>query len=170
MLTWRWQVQVAVRLADLEEAGPGSHRCKMTVLEGSRSSTSVPASEPHPSITDGALPSPTPELPSSPRSLGASRKAGRRRIVGTLEFVFQMLVDKRGTGAGAPSANGAPGAKAAAHTVTGFPSLDDGAESSGAALPAACMDHVNHGDPAGGSQATTGFSQPHRRRARATRG
>lgn len=96
---------MAVTLADLEEAGPGAHRCKVRLLETSRSSTSVPASEPRPSITD-ALPSSTPDVPSSPRGLGASRKAGRCRIVGTLEFVFQMLVDKRGTGPGGRPANG----------------------------------------------------------------
>lgn len=135
-------LQVAVRLADLEGAGPGKHRCKVTLLQGG--SAAVPASAAHPSITHDVLPSPSPE-PGSPRPLPGSRREERRRVVGTLEFVFQVLADKR-TGAGTPAVNG--GAKAGgntvdglrghddtAHTVTGFPSLDDAAESSGATPP-----------------------------------
>ena len=132
-------LQVAVRLADLEGAGPGKHRCKVTLLQGG--SAAVPASAAHPSITHDVLPSPSPE-PGSPRPLPGSRREERRKVVGTLEFVFQVLADKR-IGAGIPAVNG--GAKAGGytvdgvrghddmiHTVTGFPSLDDGAESSGA--------------------------------------
>lgn len=142
-------VQVAVRLADLEEAGPGRHACKVTLLECTASSAAAPGPAHRPSISIGAMPSPTPDPPLSPHAAAPVRKGERKRAVGTLQFVFEALVDRRAA-EGSPAAGNIMGADSKplkhggelaadgfdasdlpARMVTGFPGLDEGAESSG---------------------------------------
>eukprot|EP00892_Ulva_mutabilis_P012180 jgi/Ulvmu1/9334/UM050_0084.1 len=150
---------VAVRLADLEEAGPGKHRCKVALLSCNSSSTgTAPLSAHRPSISLDTVPSPTPDPPVSPRPGASSRKGPKRRPIGTLEFVFEALVERRAGDGGADGGEGVAvvaadatvvkhveggeegedgldSGRVPAHTVTGLPSLDDGAQMSGFPRP-----------------------------------